>query len=521
MADTNKDFINNILNVWRNLTLGQKISCSFIIVFVATILLTLSFWAKQPNYDTLFSRLSPEDASSIVEQLKNNKVPYKLTNSGTQILIPQENVYETRLDLARQGMPSRGGVGFELFDKNGFGMTDFSQKINYQRALQGELTRTINQMEEVNHSRIHIVLPQESIFSDKEKPATASIVLKLRYGANLSQMQIQGIVHLVASSVEGLNPDNITIITTEGKVLSKPKDKDDFFSISQTQLEYQRLIETKLKNSIQSMLEEVLGSNKSVVRVTAEIDSDKIDRSSESYDGENPVIRSAQRSLESDGSSGEKGKESGKGQRKNETLNYEINKTIEHKIQTPGKINRLYVATFIDGKTEIIKDKDGQDTKKYTSRTSEEMDEIKKIIMKAMGYSASRGDEIEVVNMAFDNNNTPDQKDILDKEEKNIFWLSLSKNIGIALLGIVIFYFLFRSFSKSMKNFGMYSPQDFAQQKGIAANGTNYLSQAEQPTPPPDVLMNTISDFAKQSPESASKLISSWLDESRTKSRIR
>ncbi len=511
MANISNDLINHIKVIWNTMTLGQKATSSFVVIFVTTIFMVLTFWAKQPDYETLFSNLNMDDAGVIVENLKSNKIPYQIMSGGTQILVPQDKVYETRLNLAKQSLPSRGGIGFELFDKNGFGMTDFTQKINYQRALQGELSRTIDEMEEVEHSRIHLVLPQESIFTEKEKPATGSVILKLKTGRNLSNMQVQGIIHLIASSVEGLDPGNVTVVTTDGKVLSKPKDKEDIFSLGEKNLEYQHAIEMKLKNSIQSMLEEVLGPNKSVVRVAAEIDSNKIERTSELFDAENPVIRSEQRTLENDAASG-------KTTKKNEVLNYEINKTIERKMDTPGKIKRLYVAAFIDGKMEMAKDKDDQETRKYVSRTPEEMEEIKKIIMKAVGYNPSRGDEIEVVNMEFDYNYMHDQKFVMEKEENKIFWMNLSKNIGIGLIGLFFMYFLFNIFSKNIKTAGLSLQAEYNQKKAVGMTGAALLSPAEiQSASNADELMNTISDFARKNPEGASKLVAGWLAESKPK----
>ncbi|MBI4650911.1 flagellar M-ring protein FliF [Candidatus Desantisbacteria bacterium] len=527
----NMNFLNGFKAIWESMTLGLKAASTFIIIFVSVIFFILIFWAKQSEYEILFSGLPAEDASAIVEQLKNRKIPYKIAGGGSQILVPQDKVYENRLDLARQGLPTHGGVGFEIFDKNGLGMTDFAQKINYQRALQGELSRTIEQMEEVLSARVHIVLPHDSVFTEKEKPSTSSVILKLKHGKEVSSTQIQGIVHLVASSVEGLEPENITIVTTDGRVLSRPRSKDDIFSLGQNHLEYQRLVEIKLKNSIQSMLEEVLGPSKSVVRVTADIDFDKVERTSEQFDGENPVIRSEQRTTESEGvkqtgsaNADEKNKEAVPGFKKNEVLNYEINKTVEHKVENAGKIKRLYVAAFIDGKTEYVKGKESEESAKYVSRTPEEMEEIRKIIMKAVGYDVSRGDEIEVVNMAFDNSYMKEQENIIDKEEKKFFWMSQAKNAGIAILGIVFLFFIFRSFSKNVKNMDMYLP-DNLEQNSLAASGergVGLISQKDmQNMQNTDELMNTISDFAKRSPDSASKLVAGWLAESKPRNRAR
>ncbi len=246
----------------------------------------LIYWNSQPEYQVLFSNLSQEDAGEMVAKLKEKKVPFQLSAEGSSILVTKEQVYDTRLSLAAEGLPKGGGVGFEVFDRTNLGATDFVQKLNYQRALQGELSRTIRQIKEIEHARVHIVTPKESLFVEDQKRPTASVLIKTRSGMRLEASQVEGIVHLVASAVEGLDSGNITVVDTSGKILFKRNDATSIGQMTTNQLEYQRNIEEGLKKKVQGMLEEVLGLNKAIARVSADIDFQQIDITEETFDPE-------------------------------------------------------------------------------------------------------------------------------------------------------------------------------------------------------------------------------------------
>ncbi|MCX5905780.1 MAG: flagellar basal-body MS-ring/collar protein FliF, partial [Deltaproteobacteria bacterium] len=201
---------------------------------------SLIFWNQQPDFQVLFSNLTQEDMGEMVGKLKEKKIPYQLSSDGKAILVPRDQVYEIRLTLAGEGLPKGGGVGFEVFDRTNLGATDFVQKLNYQRALQGELARTIRQIKEVEQARVHIVTPRESLFVEDRKKPTASVFVKTRSGMSLGPAQVEGIVHLVASSVEGLDFGSITVVDTSGKILSKRADTSPIGQLTSSQLEYQR-----------------------------------------------------------------------------------------------------------------------------------------------------------------------------------------------------------------------------------------------------------------------------------------
>ncbi|HZS11886.1 MAG TPA: flagellar basal-body MS-ring/collar protein FliF, partial [Nitrospirales bacterium] len=379
-------------------------------------------WTQQPEMQVLFANLSPEDGGAIVEKLREMKVPYEIGAGGTSVLVPTAQVHDLRLSLAGQGLPHGGGVGFEIFDRTTVGMSDFTQKLNYRRALQGELARTISQMPEVERARVHLAVPERRLFASEQDKARASVVLSLRGGSTLAKGQIQGIVHLVASSVEGLQPQDVTIVDGHGRLLSDSAG-DGPTRLSGSQLDYQRSFEKDIETRIQSMLERIVGTNKAVVRVSSVLDFRQVEMTEERYDPNGQVVRSEQRTQEKtagiNGVAGgvpgvasnvPSGEAEGGGstsstnaQTKNDTVNYEISRTVSRIIEPVGTLKKLSAAVLVDGTYEQAKagEKGEETSRKYIPRTAEDMKRIEEIVKKAMGYSAERQDQVEVVNVPF------------------------------------------------------------------------------------------------------------------------
>lgn len=405
-----------------------------ILVFLAggvAGLIAVMLWSQQPEMQVLFANLSQEDAGAIVEKLKETKVPYELGAGGGSIFVPSAQVHDLRLQLAGQGIPRGGGIGFELFDRTTVGMSEFIQKLNYRRALQGELARTIAQMPEVERARVHLAVPERRLFSAERDRARASVVLSLRRSNGLSKSQVQGIVHLVASSVEGLQPQDVTVLDGHGRLLSDTSE-DGPTRLSGSQLEYQRSLEKDIESRIQTMLERIVGTNKAVVRVSGVLDFRQVELTEERFDPNGQVVRSEQRNQEkASGVNGIAGGVPGvssnvpaaqstepaqtsstNNQSKSETLNYEISRTVSRIVEPTGTIKKLSVAVLVDGTYEVVKpsgdqaksqadSKGAEATRKYVPRAEAEMKQIEEIVKKAMGYSAERQDQVEVVNVPF------------------------------------------------------------------------------------------------------------------------
>ncbi len=279
----------------KRLIVAGVAACS-LLAFAALI-----FVANRTDYRPLFANLTTEDAGEIVKKLKDQKVAYQISADGKAILVPSDKVYELRLSLAGEGLPQGGGIGFEIFDRKNFGMTEFVQKLNYQRALQGELSRTIAQLAGVEQARVHLVIPEKSLFKDSEKPPTASVVLKMKSNRTLRENEVQGVVHLVSSAIEGMDTENVTVLDSRGKVLSRTGPSDATGKLTSTMQETQRNYEKNLEERLQSLLDKVVGSGRSVARVSATFDFKQVEKYEEKYDPETAAVRSEQRSEEKAG----------------------------------------------------------------------------------------------------------------------------------------------------------------------------------------------------------------------------
>jgi flagellar M-ring protein FliF len=377
----------------------------------------LIVFANRTEYRPLFARLSGEDAGEIVRKLKEQKVPYRIEADGSAILVPADKVYELRLSLASEGLPQGGGVGFEIFDRKNFGMTEFVQKLNYQRALQGELSRTISQLTGVEQARVHLAIPAKSLFKDEEKAPSASVVLKMKTAAPPRDSEVQGIVHLVASSVEGMDPDNVSVLDSRGKVLSRTGGSDLNGKMTSTMLEMQRSYEKTVEERLQSILDKAVGTGKSVARVNAVFDFKQVEKYEERYDPESTVVRSEQRREEKNGAtagaSGIPGVQSNtgkatppaaaqplsQGSKSDETMNYEISRSTARIIEPVGTLAKISVAVLVDGKTEGAA---GDGAKpRYTPRSADELQKIESLVKSAVGFNTERGDQVTVANIPF------------------------------------------------------------------------------------------------------------------------
>lgn len=385
-------------------------------------LLFLLLMSSPGEYGVLFANLTQEDAAAIVAKLRNKKIPYRLEAGGTTVLVPKNEVYELRLLLAGEGIPKGGGVGFEIFDRQNLGVTDFVQRLNYQRALQGELARTLTGMPEIAEARVHIVTPKESLFLEDQQKASASVAVKLRPGRRLSPQQIDGIIHLVSSAVPGLSPGQVTVVDLDGRILSKPPDALTPGGLSTAQMSFQRQVEEGYERKLQSLFDQLVGPQKSVIRVTAELDFQKIDIREETFSPNKDLVRSEQKNLERstrglEGGNPEARFDLGQGtitppppgkgpppltpptppkpagstvsERQSEVRNYELNRVLRQVVDQPGKIKRLSLAVVVDGTYP-------EKTKAFTPRAPEELRQFANLAKKAVGFDAERGDQLEI-----------------------------------------------------------------------------------------------------------------------------
>lgn len=417
MAATFKDFGTQFKKFYSDLSIERKIIFAVLIMGVLAAIYFMAMYASAPKYRVLFSNLNPASASAIINKLHTYAIPYKLSDQGKTILVPKNKVYTTRLKLASAGLPKQEGVGFSIFDKYQIGMTDFIQHVEYQRALQGELERTINELNQVKYSRVIIVLPRHSIFVTRRIPAKASVIIKLRTGMHLDRQEISGIMHLVASSVQGLKSKNITIVDTRGKILSLPHRKN--FIYSTYQLSYVKKIEHNLENKINNMLIPVVGSGNVVSKVFAKVNFSKKIESKETYNPNTTAIASQETykssSVGSVKPSGIPGAKSNlppgkapipvmtpkRNNVKKVITNYDVSKKIEKISYPAGTIQKIDVSVLVNGVYKKIKNKAGKITTKYTPRPASQIALFKNIVKTAIGYSKLSKDKVIVANMPF------------------------------------------------------------------------------------------------------------------------
>ncbi len=399
MAKSVSGYPSQLLTTFNKFTLKQKVGLLLSAVVSVVALIILVTWANKPTYGILFSNLEAKDASKIVDKLKQESVPYKLGDDGKAILVPKDRVYELRLQMAGQGLPQSSIVGYSIFDKPSFGMTDFTQKVDYKRALEGELEKTILQLDEVKGASVHIVIPEKALFASQQDKTTASVFLKLKDGETLTPSEINGVQRLVAASVEGLNPNEVTIVDSHGHLLSQKHDETD--QLSSSQYDAESRVESYLANKAQSMLDEVLGPGNAIVRVNAELDFDQMDKTTEQYDP-NSVVLSEQNSQQHSSVPGDS--TAAKTVQTNSVTNYDIGKTVERFVSSSGNIKKLSIAVLVNGKYTAV-DKNGKSKVSYTPQSQQELSDLTNIVKSAVGFDQTRGDEISVVNMPFANDN--------------------------------------------------------------------------------------------------------------------
>ena len=454
----------NLLTLVREWPTNRKIALGALAFISLALFALLIFQARVADYQLLYANLTEADAGQVVNWLKAQKIPYQLKNNGRNIWISADKIYETRLDLAANGLPSGGGVGFEVFDKQSFALTDYVQKVNYTRALQGELSRTITSLAPVESTRVHLALPEKRLFKNQQKEPTASVIITLASGRKLEPDQVQGIIHLVAGSVTGLTPENVKVIDSNGMVLEgeKKKDKDNLLSVDM--LAFQQDVEQRMEIRVQDLLDTVMGKNKAMVRVTAELDFAKVEKTQELFDAEEPVIRSEQINQETSGtqtSGGIPGVQSNlqgnapgitsnspPSNKSSRITNYEISKTVNRIVNPIGTIKSLSVSILVADRT--ITDETTKETKSV-ALTDEELQSIEKMVSSALGIIPERGDQINVVSMPF--SESPEKDLMAEKTPAYMIYeyLPALKIILIALGALIFYFFLIRPIIKTMR----------------------------------------------------------------------
>lgn len=468
-------FFTQIKEIWERMPMSGVIMTIGGAVGTLGLIGALVYYGTQPNYAVLFSGLKPAEAQSIVEKLKTANVPYAISNGETTVSVPSDRIPELRLQMASEGVLSGGHVGFDLFDKTSFGATDFAQQVNYRRAIEGELAKTLEGLDEVETARVHITPKKESVYSDKEEGAKASVMVRVKQNKALSNERTEAIVSLVASSVEGLEPSSISVMDTSGRLLAAAGRTRDGNGTDagafQAQLEAKQKFENENSARIVALLEPVVGDNRVRADVAADIDFSKIEQSEEKYDPKSQVIRSQQIDQESRTppatttnlavgarsnnpvtqptpaaaapAPNTTASTTGPGdQRKSSTVNYEIDKTVKKTIGGGGRVNRMTVSVVVDHKTV-----GGVEV----ARTSDEIKQIQDLVTAAVGIDANRGDSVVVQTMPF-SKPEPEAAGTPSFFEKNKQLVPYLTKYGVlVLIALLLLIFVVRPAKKALR----------------------------------------------------------------------
>ncbi len=446
----NKNPLSEVFGIFNKLAPQQKMIIGGVSVASLVLLGFLFTFLNEPSYTVLHTNLAEDDASRVIDFLAAEKVQYKIEDSGRTILVPTDKVYETRLQMAGKGIISSGIVGYEIFDKSTMGMSEFMQKLNFKRALEGELSRTIIQQDGVEAARVHIVFPQKSIFKEEQKEPTASVVLQL--STSLTKANVNSIVNLVASSVEGLAKGKVTVLDTKGNLLSTQYEEEEFGISTGRQYEIKQSVEKYLSRKAQAMLDNVLGFGNSMIQIDVELNFDLVEKTMQSYDPNSQVAISEQ-TIKNE-TSGSNMVDSSAQISKNTTTNYEISKTIEKVVQGTGNLKRLTVAAVIND-VPVPVTEDGLTKINYEPRSQEQLDKLEILIKNTVGLNMERGDEFSIVNIPFETKQATELSMPQASPGGKFFdFNNVEKliNMGLVFAAIIISLFLLKGLMNKLKN---------------------------------------------------------------------
>ena len=536
-------------DIWKQLGAAQRLS-----VITATFVLVvglgaLAFWSSRAEYGLLYGRLSDGEAAKVIAALDDAKVPYKVGTGGNSIMVPADKVHVMRMQLAGRGIPRGEGVGFEIFDKPNFGISDFVQRANYVRALQGELSRTISQIDEVDSARVMIVLPENRLLLDKDKFPTASVFVRVRGNSQLQPQSINSIRFLVANSVEGLKPNHVTVVDNLGNVLSENSDNDSLTGLSSTQLTARRNLEQYLGKKAQDMLEKVLGPGQALVRVSAEINFDSVTRTEEKFDPDGQVVRtqtkndenidttsstasspvgiSANTATDTNNSPSTASPTSNsKNHRTTGTIQYEIGKTTSSMMQAAGGIKHLSVAVTVASRM----DGTGAD-RKVVNRSPEEIEKLRRIVTSAVGIQTGndnpRGDTITLEELPFNDQFATDVTHELQQQQKNEYWWNIARALMYPALALVALLILLRLFKRTPVQeipIGIPVGRLMAAHRTNGNGHGNGHSNGRGMTPadwsnepePGVVTVEVLNRLIKENPTNLTQAIREWMNKGRT-----
>ncbi len=549
--------MDQLRKLFAALSLRQRAGIAVALILVAGGIGSLLHWKHERDFRPLFTGMSPEDAAAIVQKVKESGVEYRIGENGTSVLVPDSKVDEERLEMAGAGLPKTGRVGFELFDKTNLGITDFTEHVNYRRALEGELERSIRSLNQLQQARVHITFPKDSVFLDSREPAKASVLVDIRPGATLTPQNVLAITNLVASAVEGLSPEFVSVVDEQGNLLSRPRKASfDSSEPSDAALDFQHQVEKDLTSKVEATLEPLLGAAKFRVGVSADCDFTTTEQSDEVYDPAKSVMVSSQKSEDLSGQTQVGGvpgtasnaphpppKPAPTGNtvsRRTENVNYDTTRTVRHTKIPEGAIKRISASLLLDEDVQWV----GKGKQKHRVLVPPSPDKIKAIhdlIAGVLGLQAQRGDQLiiealpfeQTLANEFDGTGAPGGPSA-SRTSTPALWADQRVLIGAGAalllgLGAVLFLLLRRRKlgveeapkALSAAADGM-TPEAKKTMEAAAAAALSAKAQAEQmyqtlqlpaPTKKVEVLREHLKEAVKKDPAFTASILRGWLEE--------
>ncbi|HUA67583.1 MAG TPA: flagellar basal-body MS-ring/collar protein FliF [Candidatus Saccharimonadales bacterium] len=521
--------------IWSQLGASQRVSVVAATFVLVAGLAALSFWSSRADYGLLYGGLSDGEASKVITALDDAKIPYKTGNGS--VYVPADKIYTVRMQLAGKGIPSGDGVGFEIFDKPNFGISDFVQHANYVRAVEGELARTISQIDAVEAARVMIVLPENRLLLDKDTYPTASVFVHVRGNSQLDQQSINSIRFLVANSVEGLKPNHVAVIDNLGNVLAENTDDGSLTGLTDTQLAARRNLEQYLSKKAQDMLEKVLGPGQAIVRVSADINYDTMTQTQEKFDPDGQVVRTETKNDEQNDSTTTSSTSTPAGITSNistntttasssnpvnntqnhktiDTTEYEIGKTTSSMVESAGGIKRLTASVTVAEQMQG----DGAD-RKPVARTPEQLNDLTKLVSSALGIDTSRGDTISLEELPFNEQFATEVTTELNQEQKRDLWIGIGRNAIYPVMGVAALLVLLMLFKRTPVQeipIGVPVGRLVARQNGNG-NGNGHGRYGEEFEPQPGVVtVDVLNRLIKENPSNMTQAIRDWMNRGQT-----
>ena len=488
------------------MTTNQRLILGMVAAALVISSAVFTLWLGHEEQAVLFADLTPEDASKTLAELNKRDVPAELINGGTTITVPASQVHHLRVDLVTEGIGTSGEVGYEIFDQDDFGVTPEELEVRRLRALQGELTKTIQSLRGVDAARVHLVMAKPSIFRSRNTDPTASVVLTLDQRTGITPAQVTGVRSLVAGGVEGLTADHVTVLDQDGSILSESYG-EGAYGASDRQLELKKEVEDHLGGKAQAMLDGVLGAGRSQVQVDATLNFEKIESERTIFDPQTTVVRSEERNEQTDPQTG--------GSTESSMTNYEINQTVEHIVGEVGGIEQLTVAVSVDGTYEVP---EGGGEPVYQPLGQDELERIGRMVQTAVGLDASRGDRIEVVNLQYQGDRLTGVADGGNPTLQMVLDL-VARHGGRVLLMILLASMVLvfrRNLSGVLADLGSLGREadGGAEARRGAADGDEEPVERFEGLPEmTDQMIEDVREYAAENPQRVAEVVQSWLYE--------